>query len=212
MADIPQTPSLWNNPPLPTASPVVDLDVLMPKNTSLSSSSTSVPGALNLSNLSIKAEAPKDDTESKKKTNELLSAVDDPKAVSSSSTQPGNKIQFLVSLYVLTFFSILLIVVIQFYSKYLRLENQLKIEENDLSFVQKIENIEVLVSKTLNINDYAIEKDKTNLLMEDATKDLAVETIKNNPRLDFSQRKKSFKRILIICLMIYCQIKQNSLI
>lgn len=90
--------------------------------------------------------------------------------------------------YLFMFIGILGIAWIQTYMSYVKLQNQIQIEETKTDFVTKIETAEKLITKTMGINNYADLREQNDLLLRNG-KETAVETIKYTNNLNYTEKR-----------------------
>jgi hypothetical protein len=79
-------------------------------------------------------------------------------------------------------------IAINTYTRYIDIENQVQQDPSQQQLIDNMNNISKLISKYTKIDDYVNRADKTDLLTSD-DKDTSISTIKNNPNLNYTQKK-----------------------
>lgn len=168
------TPLIAKNP-APQAKPNIDIPKL-PNNNDLNLGSL---------NITTKVES-KDD---KLKTNALLASGvrEEPKKEKKGFVL--SNVQIIVAGYIIILVTILGSVGVQMYSNYISLQNEVTKDETKASFIENGQNIEIFISKYAKINDFALRADQTSLLTTNPEKDTIANSIKNDKKLSFTQKR-----------------------
>jgi hypothetical protein len=180
----PETPSLQvptNSTPIaaknpaPQAKPTLDLTKI-PNNNDLNLGSL---------NITTKVES-KDD---KLKTNALLASGVREEPKKEKKWFALSNVQIIVAGYAIILITILGSIGVQMYSNYISLQNQVPKDETKASFIENGQNIELFISKYTQINDFALRADQTSLLTTNPEKDTIANSIKNDTKLNFTQKR-----------------------
>lgn len=181
---IPETPSLQistNSTPIaaknptPQVKPTLDITKI-PNNNDLNLGSL---------NIATKVES-KDD---KLRTNALLASGVREEPKKEKKWFVLSNVQIIVAGYAIILITILGSVGLQMYSNYISLQNQVPKDETKASFIENGQNIELFISKYAQINDFALRADQTSLLTTNPEKDTIANSIKNDSKLNFTQKR-----------------------
>lgn len=114
------------------------------------------------------------------------------KAIVTKEKREINKLlsdfQVILMGYLVIFLGLVWIAWTQIYMYYVNLQNQPKIEDTKIEFVQNIENAEKFVTKIFAINDFSNLREQTDLLLRGNTT-TAVETIKYGQNLTYTEKR-----------------------
>lgn len=199
-----QTPNLYTakttepaKPTTPNIASTFNLDALQKPSASVITPkpTTSTPvtkpitsGWINLGSLNITQRGTNDQNIEKNKTNAILSSVVDGTPTKEPKKNLISNIQVIVGGYIIIILSILMSIAINTYTRYIDIENQVQQDPSQQQLIDNMNNISKLISKYTKIDDYVNRADKTDLLTSD-DKDTSISTIKNNPNLNYTQKK-----------------------
>lgn len=75
------------------------------------------------------------------------------------------------------------------YKNYIEYENIPQVNEANVQFISQMQSAEVSISKFTKLNEFATRYDQTDLLTTNPEKNTIVSTLKNNPALNYTQKK-----------------------
>ncbi len=130
-----------------------------------------------------------EEKEEKQKTNQVLASGKVQEVGKVELNEYSQNIKLVLSWYMIIIIAILGIVWISKYSTYLAAENQIETDPLNEPLISTIRDIDTNISKYTSINTFATWIERKDLLTNDASKKTAIETIKNEPTLNYTEKK-----------------------